>query len=244
MSTFITGDKHGNFHEVILFALRNATERSDTLIILGDAGINYFADERDVILKKQLHQLLLTLLCVHGNHERRPETIDTYEETERFGGNVYIEKKFPNLLFAKDGEIYDFNGRKCLVIGGAYSVDKYYRREGLDWWADEQPSDEIKKRIEQKLDGVNWQIDAVFSHTCPARYIPYECFLESIDQSTVDRSTEDWLDEIEKRLEYKEWYCGHWHTDKRDGKMLFFYRQFRQIFNQPLDDKEYLNLGK
>ena len=25
------------------------------------------------------------------------------------------------------GEVYDFNGNSCIVIGGAYSVDKYYR---------------------------------------------------------------------------------------------------------------------
>ena len=40
---------------------------------------------------------------------------------------VWVEDKYPNLLFAKDGEVYDFDGYKCLVIGGAYSVDKYWR---------------------------------------------------------------------------------------------------------------------
>jgi 3-oxoacid CoA-transferase subunit A len=230
---YITGDTHSNFHDVVMFALRNNTKRSDVLIILGDAGINYCADERDIELKKQLHKLPITLFCIHGNHEIRPETISTYEEAERFGGKVYIEKAYPYLMFAKDGEIYNFNGRKCIVIGGAYSVDKYQRTENLSWWADEQPSKVIKKRVESKLDSVNWQVDAVFSHTCPSKYVPYECFLNFIDQSTVDRSTEEWLDEIENKLIYKEWYCGHWHTDKRDAKMLFFYRQYREIFRFP-----------
>ena len=36
-------------------------------------------------------------------------------------GVVYYEPEFPNILFAKDGEIYDFDGKKALVIGGAYS---------------------------------------------------------------------------------------------------------------------------
>lgn len=36
-------------------------------------------------------------------------------------------------------------GTRHLVIGGAYSVDKYYRLENdLLWFADEQPSAEIK----------------------------------------------------------------------------------------------------
>jgi 3-oxoacid CoA-transferase subunit A len=45
------------------------------------------------------------------------------------------------------------------------------------------------------------KIDVVFSHTCPAKYIPTECFLSGIDQSRVDNSTEEWLDTIEDKLE-------------------------------------------
>ncbi len=26
-----------------------------------------------------------------------------------------------------DGKIYDFEGLSCLAVGGAYSIDKYYR---------------------------------------------------------------------------------------------------------------------
>ena len=231
---YITGDTHRNFRDVTMFAMNNNTRRSDVPIILGDVGINYCNDLRDLILKTQLHKLPLTLFCIHGNHEMRPESIDTYEEAERFGGTVYVEKDYPYLLFAKCGEIYDFNGRKCLVIGGAYSVDKHWRiEENAGWWADEQPSDEIKARVEKKLDSVKWKVDAVFSHTCPQKYVPTEMFLNFIDSSTVDNSTEIWLDEIEDKLDYNEWYCGHWHTDKCDGKMLFFYNQYREIFRKP-----------
>lgn len=42
-------------------------------------------------------------------------------------GIVYVEEQYPNILFAKDGEIYNFNGKKVMPIGGAYSIDKYYR---------------------------------------------------------------------------------------------------------------------
>ena len=40
---------------------------------------------------------------------------------------VYYEEEFPSILFAKDGEVYDFNEKSVIVIGRAYSVDKYYR---------------------------------------------------------------------------------------------------------------------
>ena len=44
-----------------------------------------------------------------------------------------------------------------------------------------------------------------------------------IDQSSVDDSTERWLDTIEDHLSYKRWYCGHWHINKRIDKMHFLF---------------------
>lgn len=50
-----------------------------------------------------------------------------YKLQEWNGGKVWVEEAYPNILFAKDGEIYDIAGMKTIVIGGAYSVDKFYR---------------------------------------------------------------------------------------------------------------------
>ena len=63
----------------------------------------------------------------------------------------------------------------------------------------------------------------VLSHTCPLDYQPIEVFLSGIDQSKVDSSTEEWLNEIEYELDYKKWYCGHYHTSKRlyNVQMMF-----------------------
>ena len=49
-----------------------------------------------------------------------------YKLQEWNGGKVWVEEAYPNILFAKDGEIYDIAGMKTIVIGGAYSVDKFY----------------------------------------------------------------------------------------------------------------------
>lgn len=108
--------------------------------------------------------------------------------------------------------------------GGAYSVDKWYRlQRDLHWFPDEQPSDVIKARVEKKLDELGWQVDAVLTHTCPCRYIPREAFRGGIDQTTVDNSTELWLDIIAERLDYSAWYCGHWHIEKRIDRIHFLF---------------------
>ena len=111
------------------------------------------------------------------------------------------------------------------MIGGAYSVDKHYRiARHYGWWPDEQPSEEIKAYVEQQIRGRH--IDVILSHTCPFKYEPVEAFLPMIDQSTVDTSTEVWLDKIEESADYGAWLCGHWHINKRIDKLQFMYHDF------------------
>lgn len=217
---YITGDTHGHFERIQIFCEQHHTTKDDIIIILGDAGINFSGLFKDNIKKDFLSHLPITLFCIHGNHEQRPFTIPTYKEKSWHEGIVYVEDEYPNLVFAKDGEIYDFDGKKTMVIGGAYSIDKMMRIVyGYGWWEDEQPSEEIKQYVEQQLNLNQWKMDVILSHTCPMKYEPVEVFLLGIDQNRVDQSTEIWLDEIENKLNYQKWYCGHFHTEKKVEKL-------------------------
>lgn len=188
---FITGDTHGDFRNVARFCKRMQTEKSDVLIILGDAGINYYGGKHDRRTKEYLESLPITIFAIHGNHEMRPHTIPTYHEAGWCGGTVFVEDKYPYILFAKDGELYNIAGQRTFVIGGAYSVDKAYRLlHGYGWWPDEQLSDEIKRSVEKKLEQLHWNVDIVLTHTAPLKYEPREVFLPGINQSMVDKSTE------------------------------------------------------
>ena len=142
---YYTGDIHGSHFELAAFCRRFKLTEEDTVILLGDVGANYYGGKRDQELKYALNKLKPTILCIHGNHEMRPSSIPTYLTKEWNGGLVWYEEKYPNLLFAKDGEIFTLEGLRHFVIGGAYSVDKFYRlSRHYGWWADEQPSEEIK----------------------------------------------------------------------------------------------------
>lgn len=219
----LTGDIHRDVRAALWAMQKHEMTKDDTLILLGDVGLNYYgADQGDRKRKKLLNKAGIPVFCIHGNHEDRPYNIPSYHEASWHGGTVYIEDDFPNLLFAKDGEIFDLDGKKCVVIGGAYSVDKYYRlRNNWNWFPDEQPSEGIKRRTEDNLAACGWKVDVVLSHTCPQKYVPVEAFMPGLDQSLVDHSTEEWLDTIEERLEYQSWYCGHWHIDKHIDRLHF-----------------------
>ena len=103
-----------------------------------------------------------------------------------------------------------------LKLGAYLRKDKAEIEKDLKWVY------ELFPRLEER----NWQVDVVFSHTCPLKYEPVEVFLPGIDQSTVDKSTEEWLDTIESKLHYERWYCGHWHISKRGDKLHFLFHDF------------------
>ena len=108
---YITGDKHGDFSEVYAFCCKNKTTRDDLMIVLGDAGINYYANEQDIYLKNSLLQYPMTFFCIHGNHEERPENIEGYKTKIFHGGLVYYEEEYPHILFAKDGDCLLYTSR-------------------------------------------------------------------------------------------------------------------------------------
>ena len=223
---YITGDTHGDFSRLLNLDYNDG----DMIIVLGDAGINYYKNNEDIKLKNYLNSLNLKLFCVRGNHEEKPENISTYKEVDMFGGKVYLEDDYPNLIFAKDGEVYNIDGLSILVIGGAYSVDKDYRlMKGYKWFKDEQLNKEEMDDILNKVSGRYF--DVILTHTCPYKYEPREVFLPFIDQSKVDKSMELFLDKIEDSIDYNKWYCGHYHIEKRIDKLEFMFENIK-IFNE------------
>lgn len=149
---YITGDIHGSLEPIYDLFERFSPSENDIVVILGDVGVNYTGTLQDLGIKRAMNKLGSTFFCIHGNHENRPQNIASYKGKEWHGGRVMFEDDFPNILFPIDGDIFDLEGKKCIVIGGAYSVDKFYRlSRGMKWWPDEQPSPAIKEYVEQQL---------------------------------------------------------------------------------------------
>lgn len=221
---YITGDTHREFNRLNGLDIK----KNDMLIILGDSCINYYLNKEDERLKRYLNSFKYKFFIVRGNHEERPENISTYKEVDMFGGKVYMESAFKNLIFAKDGEVYNIDDKKVLVLGGAYSVDKYYRiLYRYEWFKDEQLNDTEKKNILEKVKGKHF--DVVLSHTSPLKYEATEAFVLNIDQSTVDKSMEEFLDKVEESIDYDKWYCGHYHIEKQIDKMEFMFESTKEF---------------
>ena len=222
----ITGDTHGNLKDINLFC-DNYNVKENALIILGDAGFNFYLNQTDRKLKENIQSLGCLIYCVRGNHEERPENLEFILEDydDIIDGYVWYEEHYPNIRYLKDGGIYNFNGYTALVIGGAYSVDKYYRlgraaANGINpetqwtgWFKDEQLTEDEMIQIQMDVHDMNF--DFILSHTCPYSWQPFDLFLSSVDQSTVDNSMERWMDTLKEEISWNyAWLFGHFHDDR------------------------------
>lgn len=231
---YITGDTHGSYRRLRRFFRDKAAGPEDLLITLGDSGLTYYGDERDAPHKDSAAKLPLPVLCLRGNHDRRPDSIPEFRKESAFGGVVYVEEAYPGILHAVDGEIYHIHGFSVLTVGGAYSIDKQWRLDhGYNWFPDEQLSRGEMRAVEARLDAAGWSVDLMLTHTCPLRHEPRESFFPGIDQTSVDKSMERWLDRIESRLDFKAWYCGHFHVDKQSGPLRFLYADVVALQQEP-----------
>ncbi len=225
----IRGDCHAYFGWMEE-ALKGFDPANTSIIILGDAGLNYYLNNKDIRLKKEVNQRGFKLYIVRGNHEARPQDIPgmKYKYDKEIDGMVWVEEEYPNIRYFKDYGIYTINDFNCLVIGGAYSVDKYYRlkRVGITdkldpgyyspkktgWFYNEQLSSEEMERAAALAKGQNF--DFIFTHTCPYSWQPKDLFLGIVDQSTVDNTMEKWMDEIKDTFNWFVWCFGHFHADR------------------------------
>ncbi|MBE6552648.1 MAG: metallophosphoesterase [Ruminococcaceae bacterium] len=125
---FYTGDIHGNNTDIIEFCKMHELAASDVVVLLGDVGANYYTGKRDRKMKEAFAKVAPTFLCIHGNHEMRPDTIDTYKQREWNSGIVWYEEEFPNLLFAKDGEIYEILRVEQLSLNSkpAFYINEFF----------------------------------------------------------------------------------------------------------------------
>lgn len=219
----LTGDTHGQVDARLSNIARNIEYIPDetAVIILGDAGVNFYCNNSEKKKKRQLSEYGMRIYCVRGNHEERPENLG-YEVDwdEDVQGNVYMDPDNANIRYFMDGGEYNINGHSVLTIGGAYSVDKYWRlqcaaaagRSFSGWFKDEQLTQEEMDTITAKV--IDKEFDFVFTHTCPFSWEPTDLFLDCIDQSTVETGMELWLDELRKNISVGVWCFGHFHADR------------------------------
>jgi 3-oxoacid CoA-transferase subunit A len=239
----ITGDTHRMFSR---FKYLDKTPNTG-IIILGDVGLNYTLDEDDHDTKRALcKQYPYDFYCVRGNHEARPSDVPGMElwYDENVRGWVWMEEEFPRIKYFQDWGFYEIDGLTTLVIGGAYSVDKYWRiNREAKWFKNEQLNEMERNDCLRFASGRKF--DLVLMHTCPLSLQPTDMFLRGLDQSTVDNTMEVWLEELVNSIEWKLLLFGHYHADRIEWPHVEqFYMEMEPLMDIVERWKKYDETGK
>lgn len=138
-------------------------------------------------------------------------TEDKYKRHRYIRGNHDNPDKCtfqPNWI--KDGTIEN----SIAYMGGANSIDRAYRTEGVDWWPDEQLSIYELTMILEKIR--MYRPEIIISHECPEFISDVLCALRGLHKYDDDNRTRMMLQSIyhlHEDYKPKLHIFGHWHMD-------------------------------
>lgn len=226
---YVTGDTHGGLDIGKLslenFNVQQGMTKDDFVIVAGDFGLVFSNTKRELELRKELAAKNFSTLFIDGNHENF-NILDGLPKQKWNGGLVnFINDSIIHLC---RGQVYELQGLKIFTFGGANSIDKEIRTEGVSWWPREMPSPEEYAEGLKNLDINNWQVDYIISHDCSFR--TFEKLKELAWEDNPSTPLRDYFDEVEKRLSFRKWFFGHYHDDiDIDDKHTLLYRNIIRI---------------
>ena len=221
---FITGDLHGNIDKSKLntkfFPQQKELTKNDFVIIAGDFGGIWDESRSENWLLRWLEKKRFTTLFVDGNHENF-DLLNSYPVTAWKGGKVHEVR--PGILHLMRGQVFQIGAATLFTFGGADSIDKHYRTEGVSWWPQERPTEEEFFEGMKNLARHNYSVDYVISHTAPQDIVGQLGYLRE-DGKFIDPTTA-MLSRFQEKINFNHWYFGHFHEDTTLGKYTALYQE-------------------
>lgn len=224
---YVTGDTHGCPERLSENNIRNINKKynidfpvpgsGDTLIIAGDFGCVWNKSGKAEYWLDWLAEKPYTTVFCDGNHEDF-NLLYSYPVKLWNGGLVHEIR--PNIFHLMRGEIFTIEDKTFFIFGGAESVDRKYRTEGISWWKEEVCSADEIINAKHNLEKVNYTVDYVITHTSPKRFLYNRgkfIFDKPIFFTTCP--VMEFLSEIEPKMNYTKWFFGHFHKDLNNRNM-------------------------
>ena len=253
---FVTGDCHGRFYKLSSKTFREQKEmtKDDLVIICGDFGAVWDnpESEDDRYWLNWLNDKPFTTVFCDGNHENFDMLNNNFETVDFHGGKAH--KIRDSVFHLMRGEIFDFEGLKFFVFGGAASHDisggildrddfkteaeykrtlrqwqkerRLFRINHKTWWKEELPSDEEYANAEKNLAAVGYKVDYVITHCAPQSVVDsiYTYHKEEPNRLKL------WFDALKDKLDFEMWYFGHYHNDIfMDNGFTLLYDEIERI---------------
>ena len=222
---YITGDLHGGIDISKLnmknFPQQKQLTKKDYVLICGDFGLVFDNSKEELFWRNWLHERNFVTIFVDGNHENFT-LLNKFPVQQWNGGKVHFIND--SIIHLMRGQVFTIDGLKFFTMGGATSIDKYRRKEGISWWKEEIPNKKEYNEAFKNLDKHDWTVDYIISHTISMRIMEQMGYIK--ENTTLNK----FFDMLEEDLEYKHWYFGHFHNSVGiDEKHTMIYNEIIEL---------------
>lgn len=181
--TRIVGDIHGAYEDY-----KDLVGSVSTSVQVGDFGVG-FSEYKDGEMARWQHNNPGHKF-IRGNHD----SPDVCEDMPGYLGDYKYDQ---------DNDV--------LYIGGAWSIDYYHRTEGVNWWDNEELSQNQFDQISRLY--LLHRPKVVISHDAPYQVPIKMGLLNPAFGGPVMTRTGYRLQQIFIQHQPKHWFFGHWHKD-------------------------------
>ena len=216
---YILGDIHGNLDAIYDF-IDTYNITNSTIVSVGDFGYG-FVDDQLSTLNYYLFKTGNSLLVNRGNH-------DCYwNHYYKFGYTEY-SSLLEFIKFLPNYSTLLWNDKKILCIGGAVSIDRVLREDGISWWKDEA--------VEQRYPVTDLpnDIDIIISHTNPSSFIPLSLSASCYAYAKNDPHL---IEDLIQEREYLQWVFEY------IKPKIYFHGHFHHSERYYIDDCKVISLG-
>ncbi len=250
---YVTGDCHGNFLRFTRQQRKQLSyqfSEQDFIIICGDFGLLWRKNKETEFNIQWLSSLPPVILWVQGNHENY-DMIAEYPAENWNGGKVrHIVRD--RIILLERGQVFTIEGKQFFTFGGASSHDMpggildkdspdfqkekkrlkrkklMYRVRNESWWEQELPTEEEMQEGRTNLQNVGNTVDYIITHCLSSKMQDtLECYYGGSCANRLYESDilTDYFEELEETVQYKKWFCGHYHVKlELDKKHQILYK--------------------
>jgi UDP-2,3-diacylglucosamine pyrophosphatase LpxH len=195
------GDHHGSWG-LLFEIIKDKNIENCYIVCVGDGGEGFLSKEKQLrqfqLLNNRFKKYNIEYLSIRGNHSDPFYFIDANRVS------------LSNFELIEDYTVAEYNGKKIQFIGGAVSIDRTSRKEGVSYWTDEAVKLDRDKCKE---------VDILVTHTAPSW-----CFPQQFNEMVYGWALEDSyligdlsnerakMDEIFKLCKPKLHLYGHFHS--------------------------------
>lgn len=196
--TLIVGDIHGEW-EALFRKIDHLDLRDATLLCVGDVGIGFVErlkqERQHIHINNFFKSRDIEFLSIKGNHD----------DPAYFDGSINLS----HFKLLPDYTTLTLNDKKFLFVGGAISIDRTIRKEGISYW-----KDEVFKLDESKIQ----QCDVLITHSAPTWNGPIE--KNGMLANFCQKDATLWDECMEERKQHdvliklsgaKRHFAGHFH---------------------------------